>query len=86
VSSHSAFLRCVFSFGHVGGVKDAPEQWLSAEGDGAGANGVAGAGPHTDADAPVVHYGDANDDKGFEELMRRDWENCELRTFLVAYL
>lgn len=69
VSSHSAFLRCLFSWGLEGGVRAAPEQTL------------AGAGSGTDADAPVVAY----DDERFEAKMRDDWENCELRTFLVAY-
>jgi hypothetical protein len=30
----------------------------------------------------VVDYGG---DVVLEERLRRDWENCEMRTFLVAY-
>jgi hypothetical protein len=35
-----------------------------------------------DAAAPVVDYGE---DEVFEVFMREDWDNCEMRTFLVAY-
>lgn len=76
VSSHSAFLRCLFSWGHEGGVRAAPDQSL---------RGVCGGRYGTqweDADVTVVDYGD---DEVFEAFMRDDWENCELRTFLVAY-
>jgi hypothetical protein len=39
-------------------------------------------GDGNDVDAPVVDYGG---DVVLEERLRRDWENCEMRTFLVAY-
>lgn len=73
VSSHSAFLRCLFSYGQDGGVASAPDQGLGIavwRSDG------------NDVDAPVVDYGG---DVVLEERLRRDWENCEMRTFLVAY-
>ena len=73
VSSHSAFLRCLFSWGLEGGVRAAPEQTL--------AGAMSGASFAADAETPVAAY----DDDEFEAKMRRDWENCELRTFLVAY-
>lgn len=73
VSSHSAFLRCAFSWGHAGGVRAAPEQTLRF---------VSGAFDEGDASTPVVTYGG---DDAFEAQMRQDWDNCELRTFLVSY-
>ena len=73
VSSHSAFLRCLFSWGHAGGVRAAPEQTLCR---------VGGAFDEGDASTPVVAYGG---DAAFEARMREDWDNCELRTFLVSY-
>lgn len=72
VSSHSAFLRCLFSWGHVGGVRDAPPQYLDH---------VSGRFDEKDNSNPVVTYGD---DLEFEAFMRNDWANCELRTFLVV--
>ena len=73
VSSHSAFLRCAFSWGHAGGVRAAPEQTLRR---------VSGAFDEGDASTPVVTY---EGDDAFEAHMRQDWDNCELRTFLVSY-
>lgn len=73
VSSHSAFLRCLFSWGHAGGVRTAPNQTLCR---------VGGAFDVGDASTPVVTYGG---DAVFEARMREDWDNCELRTFLVCY-
>ena len=48
VSSHSAFMRCLFSWGHAGGVRAAPEQTLWR---------VGGAADEGDAGPPVVTYG-----------------------------
>ena len=73
VASHSAFLRCAFSWGHAGGARAAPEQTLRF---------VSGAFDEGDASTPVVTYGG---DDAFEAQMRQDWDNCELRTFLVSY-
>ena len=73
VSSHSAFMRCLFSWGHAGGVRAAPEQTLWR---------VGGAADEGDAGTPVVTYGN---DAAFEARMREDWDNCELRSFLVCY-
>ena len=72
VSSHSAFLRCLFSWGLEGAFAPRPSKRSPAR---------CRARLATDADAPVVAY----DDERFEAKMRDDWENCELRTFLVAY-
>ena len=73
VSSHSAFMRCLFSWGHAGGVRAAPEQTLWR---------VGGAADEGDAGTPVVTYGN---DAAFEARMCEDWDNCELRSFLVCY-
>jgi broad specificity phosphatase PhoE len=76
VSSHSAFQRCLFSFGQDdGGVPVAPPQFLSGF-------GAAGGDEAEDANTRVVDYGE---DEVFEVFMRGEWDNCELRTFLVAY-
>ena len=63
VSSHSAFMRCLFSWGHAGGVRAAPEQTLWR---------VGGAADGGDAGTPVVTYGN---DAAFEARMREDWDN-----------
>ena len=73
VSSHSAFLRCLFSWGLEGAFAPRPSKRSPAR---------CRARPSPpDAETPVAAY----DDDEFEAKMRRDWENCELRTFLVAY-
>jgi hypothetical protein len=54
-------------------VRAAPEQTLRF---------VSGAFDQGDAATPVVTYGG---DDAFEAQMRQDWDNCELRTFLVSY-
>jgi broad specificity phosphatase PhoE len=72
VSSHSAFLRCVFSWGQDGGVRAAPDQAL----------GESVWGELVDVNVPVVDY---RGDVKLEYDLRRDWENCEMRTFLVAF-
>lgn len=38
--------------------------------------------PAGSVDVKVVTYGGGG---AFEEAMREDWENCELRSFLVVY-
>ena len=55
------------------GVASAPDQGLGIAVWGSDGN---------DVDAPVVDYGG---DVVLEDRLRRDWENCEMRTFLVAY-
>ena len=99
VSSHSAFQRCLFSFGQEGGVRGAPEQSLRGLGLGvpgahsvdkvdkvvAASGGLGGGLTSMDddgEDAPIVDYGE---DEVFEVFMRDDWDNCEMRSFLVTY-
>lgn len=99
VSSHSAFQRCLFSYGQEGGVRAAPDQSLRGLGLGepvllhstdkvSARRGVSvtSTDDHDDGedeeDAPIVDYGE---DEVFEVFMRDDWDNCEMRTFLVTY-
>lgn len=71
VSTHSATLRCLFSYGHPGGVRGAPEQIFDS-------GGVL----DTSKGAPVVDYcGDAE----FEAMMRADYENCECRDLVIDF-
>jgi broad specificity phosphatase PhoE len=71
VSSHSAFLRCFFSFGQSRGVPSMPAQTLDRR------------ERHEARDVPVVRY--CGDDSAFEGMMRADYSNCELRSFLVVF-
>jgi len=69
VSSHSAFLRAMFSYGHPEGVRGAPEQIFSDVKD-------------TALGVPVVNYvGDGT----FERAMRADFENCEHRACVIEF-
>jgi len=70
VSTHSALLRCIFSYGHPGGVRAAPEQVFDS-----------GGVPDTADGAPIVYYNAA--DPEFEAFMREDFANCEYRTAVV---
>ena len=72
VCTHSAYLRCILSWGQEGGVQFRMEQILDErvlgeEGD----------------DIPLLDYDD--EDKDFEEYVRKDYANCELRSFVVAF-
>lgn len=73
VSTHSALLRCMFSYGHPGGVRAAPEQIFDS-------GGVFGG--DTSKGVPVVSYGD---DVDFAARMREDFDNCEYRTCFVDF-
>jgi len=74
VSSHSAFLRCMFNFGHgqdkfdyhMGGSEQTFDDRVDKT------NNV-----------KVVEY---VDDDAFEEYMRRDYENCEMRSCVLELL
>ena len=87
-------------YGQEGGVPSAPDQplsglglgyepamgWAELGGSKSGAPARAGEAERVllleDAAARVVDYGE---DEVFEVFMRNDWDNCEMRTFLVAY-
>ena len=71
VSTHSATLRCLFSYGHPGGVRGAPEQIFDS-------GGVL----DTSKGAPVIDYGG---DAEFEALMRADFANCECRDVVIDF-
>ena len=79
-SSHSAFLRCVLSWGHPGGVRGAPEQRPELFEEPSDEDAKTRRG--SDEGKAVVAYGG---DDAFEARMREEWGNCEMRTFLVAY-
>lgn len=70
VCSHEAFLRCILNWGQEGGVPLMPEQHLDDRGEEA-------------EDIPLFRY--ATDDDGFEKYMRSGFNNCELRSFLMAF-
>lgn len=72
VSSHSAFLRALFSYGHRDGVRGAPEQLFCDVKD-------------TALGVPVVTYENDDDDRSFERSMRADYANCEHRTCVVDF-
>jgi broad specificity phosphatase PhoE len=82
VCTHSAFLRCLKSWGHPGGVPMQVTQSLTD--------------PQLlqDKDVmhklhpPVVQYhrrGDSDEHEKFERWMRSDYENAEMRSFVVAF-
>jgi broad specificity phosphatase PhoE len=69
VCTHSAFLRCILSWGHEGGVQSIMDQTLDDR---------QAPGP----DVPVLGYcGDNN----FERQMRADYDNCEMRSFAIVF-
>jgi broad specificity phosphatase PhoE len=70
VCSHRAFLRCFWNFG-VGGEDDPflPPQTLDNREDA--------------TNVPVVRY--CGDLDGFAESLRRGYDNCELRSLVVAF-
>jgi len=69
VCTHSAFLRCVLSWGLKGGVQWMPPQHLDTRTQ-----------PNKE-DTPVVTY---CGDQAFETKMRSDYANCELKSFLLV--
>jgi broad specificity phosphatase PhoE len=79
VCSHSAFFRCIFGWGQSdGGILYMPPQSLDDRRAGM-------------EDVPVFRYHSSpNDDsydtagRSFEQEMRRDYANCELRSCVVA--
>lgn len=93
VCTHSAFLRCILGWGQSGGVPMMMPQVLEERGGDGGDNSSevfmtqnldnrrAADGKDVE-NKPVFQY--CGDSK-FEEYMRRDYENCELRSFVVAF-
>jgi broad specificity phosphatase PhoE len=72
VCSHEAFLRCIFNWGQEGGVPFMPEQHLDDR----------FSGQEKSVNVPLFRYY-GNDD--FEAYMRRSYDNCELRSFLLSF-
>lgn len=74
VCTHSAFLRCILNWGQQGGVPKLMPQRLDDR--------------QEKRDSKLFHYAEdvvlhSNDQIPFEEFMRRDFENCELRSFCM---
>lgn len=69
VCTHSAFLRCILSWGQEGGVEFAMSQLLDDRED---------PGP----DVPLKRY---RGDEKFEQYVRRDFANCEMRSFVLVF-
>lgn len=70
VCSHEAFLRCILNWGQDGGVPLMPEQHLDDRGEYA-------------ENVPLFRY--CGNDGEFEAYMRRSYNNCELRSFLMTF-
>jgi broad specificity phosphatase PhoE len=69
ICTHAAFLRCTMSWGQHGGVEFLMEQTLDDRID---------PGP----DLPLLSY---NGDKNLESYVRKDYGNCEVRSFVVVF-
>ena len=76
VSSHSAFLRCVFNYGHT------QEKFEYHMG---GSEQVFDDREDKTNNVKIVQYLPEDGD-AFEEYMRRDYENCELRSAVLEIL
>jgi broad specificity phosphatase PhoE len=70
ICSHSAFLRCIFNIGQEGGIPQLPPQLLD--------------GRENKKDNRMFDY-NTDCEKGFEDYMRRSYENCELRSFCLVF-
>lgn len=79
ICTHSAFLRCIVNWGQTGGIPRLMPQVLDETFD-----------PTTHI--PLFRYcasinnddDDDDDDTTFEQEMRRDYDNCELRSFVLV--
>lgn len=70
ICSHRAYLRCLWNFGHTQAIsEDAVEQYLDDRRD-------------AFKNVPVVEY---QGDSDFASHMQSDYDNCELRSFRVAF-
>ena len=70
ICSHCAYSRCLLNFGHEGKPPTSVEQALDTRGPDA-------------IDVPVVRYCGDQDD--FEDSIRKDFDNCELRSVVLAF-
>ena len=90
VCTHSAFLRCILNWGQSGGVPMMMPQALTTRSNENSGQQLVMMSQELDdsskfehqAEVPVVSY---CGDERFEEYMRLDYENCELRSFVVAF-
>lgn len=88
VCTHSAFLRCTLSWGQEGGVQWMPPQTLddrhhtSKNKNKSGVNDDSSSAALPPDDVPLLNY---NGDKAFEDYVRKEYANCELRSFCVVF-
>jgi broad specificity phosphatase PhoE len=73
--THSAFLRCFLNWGQPGGVPMQMPQVLDKR-------NVINNNAEDHKEVPVFEY---YGDSAFEEYMRGDYANCELRSFVAAF-
>jgi broad specificity phosphatase PhoE len=71
ICSHSAFLRCFFNWGQIGGVPMKKAQFLDDRDESL-----------RETEFPLFTY---CADKEFEKYMRSDYKNCELRSFVLVF-
>mmetsp|Transcript_23369 Transcript_23369/g.32742 ORF Transcript_23369/g.32742 Transcript_23369/m.32742 type:complete len:382 (+) Transcript_23369:296-1441(+) len=72
ICTHSAFMRCIFGWGQSnGGVLNAMDQVLDMR------------DKEMEFDVPVFRY--CGDDETFETHMRQDYDNCEMRSCVIAF-
>jgi broad specificity phosphatase PhoE len=71
VCSHAAVSRCLWNFGLPGHVPYLPEQLLDER-------------QHRSIEAPIVQY--VGNDEKFEKSMRSDYDNCEIRSMVLAFV
>jgi broad specificity phosphatase PhoE len=74
VCSHAAVSRCIWNFGLPGHVPYLPEQLFDERQH----------GPSGIVETPLVEY--AGNDETFEKSMRSDYDNCEIRSMILAFV
>lgn len=76
VCSHAAVSRCLWNFGLPGHVPYLPEQLLDER--------QRLHGSDVAVETPIVRY--AGNDETFEKTMRSDYDNCEIRSMVLAFV
>jgi len=100
VCTHSAFLRCLKNYGHRRKSDVDEEKNDTNDGKNTDVTGVPHLPPqhrsiHPDSVVPVLQYhggdgdgdgdDDDNNDNAFAQEMQRDYENCEIRSMVIAF-
>jgi len=81
VCSHAAFLRCLWNYGHAPTVPLQPLQHLDTRNAVVTDDADASGGGTSASNEPVVRYMDPE----HGDSLKADFENCELRSMLVAF-